>query len=154
SLLANISASYNGFYFVQLAPWKERGARTDVVIMDELNRRFRAMPDAVSFAFPPPAIPGIGNSGGFDVMLQDRSGSDPAYLAAAAQRFIEAANKRPELSRVFTLWRPDVPQLFAEVDKDKVFKLGVNIQDVYSTLQALLGSAYVNQFNRFGRQWM
>jgi HAE1 family hydrophobic/amphiphilic exporter-1 len=153
SLLANISASYTGFYFVQLDPWDERGERTADVIMRELNGRLRAFPDAQAFAFGPPSIPGVGTAGGFDVMLQDRSGRSVDYLAGYAQRFIEAANKRPELSGVLTVWRPDVPQLYADVNTDKVYKLGVNAQDVYSTLQALLGSAYVNQFNRFGRVW-
>jgi len=154
SLLANISASYNAFYFVQLDPWGERGDRTADAIMHELNLRLRELPGAQAFAFGPPSIPGIGSSGGFDVMLQDRSGrSDVAYLAENAQRFIEAANQRPELSGVVSMFRPDVPQLFAGVNDDKVFKLGVKIEDVYSALQALLGSAYVNQFSRFGRQW-
>jgi len=153
SLLANISSTYNGFYFVQLEPWHERGSRTADVVLQEVNRRLHGLPEAQAFAFPPPAIPGVGSSGGFDVMLQDRSGGDVSYLAQNAQRFIEAANQRPELASALTVWRPNVPQLFADVDADKVYKLGVNVQDVYSTLQALLGSAYVNQFNRFGRQW-
>jgi HAE1 family hydrophobic/amphiphilic exporter-1 len=154
SLLSNISQSYAAFYFVELKPWHERGARTETVILRDLNRRLHALPDAVAFGFPPPAIPGVGNAGGFDVMLQDRSGrSDVAYLASNAQRFIAAANQRPELANVFTTFRPDVPQLFADVNTDKVYKLGVSSQDVYTTLQALLGSVYVNQFNRFGRIW-
>jgi HAE1 family hydrophobic/amphiphilic exporter-1 len=153
SMLANISASYSGFYFVQLDPWEERGERTAAAIMRELNGRLRALPDAQAFAFPPPSIPGVGTAGGFDVMLQDRSGRSVEYLADNAQRFIEAANARPELSNVLTVWRPEVPQLHADVNADKVYKLGVNAQDVYSTLQALLGSSYVNQFNRFGRVW-
>jgi HAE1 family hydrophobic/amphiphilic exporter-1 len=86
-------------------------------------------------------------------MLQDRSGAGVEYLAENAQRFIAAANQRPELAGVITLFRPDVPQLRADVNTDKVFKLGVDVTELYATLQALLGSAYVNQFNRFGRQW-
>jgi HAE1 family hydrophobic/amphiphilic exporter-1 len=153
SLLSNISQSYAGFYFVQLDPWHERGTRTANVIMAELNARLHELPGAMAFAFPPPSIPGVGNAGGFDVMLQDRSGSDVAYLAENARRFIEAANKRPELTGVVTVFRPDVPQLFADVNKDKVYKLGLDSTEVYTTLQALLGSAYVNQINRFGRIW-
>jgi HAE1 family hydrophobic/amphiphilic exporter-1 len=153
NLLASISASYATFFFVNLDPWEERGARTSDVILEELNREFAALPEAQAIAVGPPAIPGIGTSGGFDVMLQDRSGGDIAYLAEHAKKFIEAANERPELTRVFTLWRPAVPQLFAEVDRDKAYKLGVDVQEVYSTLQVLLGSAYVNEFNRFGRVW-
>ena len=154
SLLSNISQSYAGFYFVQLAPWEERGARTADVIMAEINQRLRGLPSGTAFAFAPPAIPGVGSAGGFDVMLQDRSGRDDvAYLADNARRFIEAASARPELRGVVTVFRPDVPQLFADVNAEKTFKLGVSTTDVYETLQALLGSAYVNQFNRFGRIW-
>jgi multidrug efflux pump len=153
SLLSNISQSYAAFYFVQLDPWHERGSLTSDVILHHLNARLHGLPEAVAFGFPPPAIPGVGNAGGFDVMIQDRSGGDVAYLAENAQRFMAAANARPELTNVLTTFRPDVPQLFANVNTDKVYKLGVNAQDVYTTLQALLGSAYVNQFNRFGRIW-
>jgi len=132
----------------------ERGARTADVIMRELNLRLREKPEGQAFAFGPPSIPGVGNAGGFDMMLQDRSGADGVeYLTANAKRLIEAASKRPELKGVFTVFRADVPQLYADVNIDKVYKLGVNSTDVYSTLQALLGSAYVNQFNRFGRIW-
>src|SRR5262245_3320332 len=153
SMLASISASYAGFYFVQLDPWAERGKRTADVIMRELNLRLQAIPNAQVFAYGPPAIPGIGSSGGFDLMLQDRSGRDVSYLAENAQRFIEAANKRPELTRVITLFRPGVPQLYADVNADKLYKLQLDAKDVYQTLQALLGSMYVNQFNRFGYVW-
>ncbi len=153
SLLSNISQTYAGFYFVQLEPWHDRGERTAGVIIAELNARLRELPGAQAFGFAPPAIPGVGNAGGFDVMLQDRGGNDVEWLAANARRFIEAASQRPELAGVVTVFRPDVPQLFAKVDSDKVYKLGVDERDVYGTLQALLGSTYVNQFNRFGRIW-
>jgi len=153
SLLSNISQTYAGFYFVQLDPWGERGSRTADAIMQELNARLRGLPGANAFSFPPPAIPGVGSAGGFDVMLQDLGGNDVEYLAHHARRFIEAANQRPELAGVVTVFRPDVPQLYADVNTEKVFKLGVSDRDVYSTLQALLGSTYVNQFNRFGRIW-
>jgi len=153
SLLSNISQSYAGFYFVQLDPWKERGTRTADFIMREINAQLAQMPGAQAFAFGPPSIPGVGNAGGFDVMLQDRAGNGVDYLAENTQHFIDALRKRPELSGVVTVFRPDVPQIFANVDADKVYKLGVSSTDVYNTLQALLGSSYVNQFNRFGRTW-
>ena len=153
SLLSNISQTYAGFYFVQLEPWHERGERTASVILGELNAKLRGLPGAQAFGFPPPSIPGVGNAGGFTVMLQDRGGHDVPWLAENVQRFIEAANQRPELAGVVTVFRPDVPQLFADVNSDKVYKLGVSDRDVYDTLQALLGSSYVNQFNRFGRIW-
>jgi hydrophobic/amphiphilic exporter-1 (mainly G- bacteria), HAE1 family len=154
SLLSNISQSYAGFYFVELAPWAERGARTADVIMREINAKMKEMPEGTAFAFGPPSIPGVGSAGGFDVMLQDRSGSDGVeYLTENAKRFMEAASKRPELAGVITVFRPDVPQIYARVNTEKVYKLGVDSKSVYETLQALLGSAYINQFNRFGRVW-
>ena len=153
SMLSNISQTYAGFYFIQLEPWHDRGERTASVIIGELNAKLRELPGGQAFGFPPPSIPGVGNAGGFTVMLQDRGGHDVQWLANNARHFIEAAGKRPELAGVVTVFRPDVPQLFAGVDSDKVYKLGVNDRDVYDTLQALLGSSYVNQFNRFGRIW-
>src|SRR5258705_8819185 len=86
-------------------------------------------------------------------MLEDRAGKDPAFLAENTAKFLEAARKRPEFSRVFTTLLPSVPQLFAEVDRDKVLKQGVSLSDVYQTLQAFLGGYFVNYFNRFGRVW-
>ena len=155
SMLTGISTTYSGFYFIQLKPWSERpGAENTVAsLIRQLNMRLRALPDAQAFAFGPPAIPGIGNAGGFDVMIQDKGGNSVDYLAKNTLRFIEALTKRPEIGNAVTLFRPEVPQLFAQVDPAQVYKFGVTSTDVYSTLQALLGSAYVNQFNDFGRLW-
>jgi HAE1 family hydrophobic/amphiphilic exporter-1 len=154
SILTGTSSTYAAMFFVQLDPWDERGAeRSADVLMHRLNREMAGLPSARAFAFPPPAIPGIGTSGGFDVMIQDRSGGTPAYLAEHSSRFIQALTKRPEIEHAFTLFRADVPQLFATVDRTKMYKLGVDADELYGTLQALLGSSYVNQFNRFGRQW-
>jgi HAE1 family hydrophobic/amphiphilic exporter-1 len=105
------------------------------------------------FAFLPPAIPGVGQAGGVDVFIQDRAGTTVEYLWQNTQRFMAELQKRPEIAFLATTYAPAVPQLFARVDEDRVFKLGVPIQDVYQTLQAFLGGAYVNQFNRFGRVW-
>ena len=105
------------------------------------------------FAFLPPAIPGVGQAGGVDVFIQDRAGKTVDYLWQNTQRFMAELQKRPEIAFLATTYAPAVPQLFARVDEDRVFKLGVPIQDVYTTLQAFLGGTYVNQFNRFGRVW-
>ena len=156
SLLSRVSASYNGFAFVALKPWDERkkaGLQAEQ-IMRRLNARFaREIPDAVIFGFLPPAIPGMGSSSGFSLWLQDRSGGDPAYLAQNLQAFLAAARKRPELSGVNSLYSANVPQIYTDVDRDKALKQGVPVADVYLTLQAYLGGLYLNQFNRFGRQW-
>jgi HAE1 family hydrophobic/amphiphilic exporter-1 len=155
SLISQSSATYNAFFFVSLDPWHERHTpETDFkAIVAALNREFASIPAAQVFAFLPPAIPGIGTGGGFSFMLQDRSGGPVERLAENAQRFLEAARERPELQGVFSPFRASVPQVFAEVDRDKALKQGVDLRSVYTTLQAFMGGAYVNDFNRFGRQW-
>jgi multidrug efflux pump len=156
SLLTQTSASYTAFFFVALDPWHERrgAALSAPGILRALNARFHTeVPDAIAFAFAPPAIPGIGTSGGFSFWLQDRSGGPVEFLDENVQKFLEAARKRPELDGVNSTFRATVPQLFADVDRDKVLKQGVAVSDVYQTLQTFLGGTYVNQFNRFGRQW-
>jgi len=156
SLLARVSASYNGFCFVSLKPWDDRakaGLEAPELVR-KLNARFsKEIPDANVFAFLPPAIPGLGSSSGFSLWLQDRSGGEPDYLAQNLQKFLAAARKRPELTGVTSLFNTGTPQLYADVDRDKALKQGVPVADVYQTLQAYLGGLYLNQFNRFGRQW-
>src|SRR5258708_40225795 len=101
----------------------------------------------------PPCIPGLGQAGGFSLWLQDQGGGSVDFLYQNLQRFLTAARKRPELQNVNAVFRAGVPQVYVDVDRDKVLKQGVPIGDVYQTLQAFLGAIYVNQFNRFGRQW-
>jgi hydrophobic/amphiphilic exporter-1 (mainly G- bacteria), HAE1 family len=142
--------------FVQLKPWSEReGAALEARgILRTLNQAFaRQVPEAVAFAFGPPAIPGLGNSGGFSMWLQDRSGGSVEFLQQNVQAFLEAARKRPELASVNSLFTAGVPQVYADVDRDKALKQGIAVGDVYQTLQTYLGGLFVNQFNRFGRQW-
>ncbi|PYQ22677.1 MAG: hydrophobe/amphiphile efflux-1 family RND transporter, partial [Acidobacteria bacterium] len=156
SLLTRTSAPYTAFFFVSLEPWDERRADrlSARAIQATLNGTLRSeVPEAVAFAFLPPAIPGIGTAGGFSFMLQDRSGGSVEFLNENLQRFLAAARKRPELASVSSTFRATVPQVYAEVNRDKVLKQGVAVADVYQTLQAFLGGIYVNQFNRFGRQW-
>ncbi len=153
SLLSAVSTTYSGFYFITLDPWGERGDLTADVIMQRINAELSQIPDAIAFAFPPPAIPGVGTSGGVTFVLEDRSGGDIEFLAQNTRRFLEAANQRPELARATTTFSPAVPQLFAEVDRDKVLKQGIELGDVYQTLQAFMGGVFVNYFNRFGRVW-
>ena len=156
SLLSRVSASYNAFFFVSLKPWGER-KKPELqasAILKKLNGAFSTgVPEALAFGFPPPAIPGLGSAGGFSFWLQDRSGGSVQFLAQNLQKFLEACRKRPELTSVNSLFSASAPQLFAEVDRDKVLKQGVAVGDVYQTLQAFLGGLYLNQFNRFGRQW-
>ena len=106
-----------------------------------------------AFAFPPPAIPGVGTSGGFQFILEDRAGKDVAFLAQNMKTFLDAARKRPELGTLIPTFLPNVPQVFVDVDRDKVLKQGIDLGQVYQTLQTFMGGFFVNYFNRFGRTW-
>ncbi len=155
SILSQTSSPRSALYFCELQPYPQRmtAAHQSPVIVADLNRKLAALSSAQAFAFLPPAIPGIGQAGGVDFFIQDRGGHDVDYLWQNTQKFLAAAHKRPELARMSLTFSPSVPQFFANVDKDKVFKLGIPISDVYEELQTLLGGTYVNQFNRFGRVW-
>jgi HAE1 family hydrophobic/amphiphilic exporter-1 len=155
SLLSSTNTTYSGFYFVTLKPWGERdpdGLTADV-IMQRLNLKLRELPEAVAFAFPPPAIPGVGTSGGVTFMLEDRSGGTVEFLAQNTAKFIAAASKRPEFAMISTTFVPNVPQIYANVDREKVLKQDVDLGDVYKTLQTFMGGVFINYFNRFGRVW-
>jgi HAE1 family hydrophobic/amphiphilic exporter-1 len=155
SLLSTVSTTYNAFFFVTLKPWDERTKPEEKLlpIFKNVNAQLAELPEAKAFLFPPPAIPGVGTSGGVTLILEDRIGKEIGFLAENTQKFMEAARKRPEVSRVDTTFIPDVPQVFARVDREKVLKQGVNLSDVYQTLQSFMGGVMVNFFNRFGRVW-
>lgn len=155
SMLSQVTNTYSAFFFITLKDWAERKSPDEQygAIKTELSKRLGGISGAIGFSFPPPAIPGVGTSGGATFILEDRAGKDIDFLAANTTKFVEAARKRPELVGVSTTFRPTVPQIFIDVDRDQVLKQGVNIGDVYKTLQSFLGSGFVNYFNRFGRQW-
>jgi HAE1 family hydrophobic/amphiphilic exporter-1 len=156
SMLSQVQNTYSAFFFISLEEWSKRKKPEEQyeAIKASISKKMAAIPGAIGFAFPPPAIMGVGTSGGVTFILQDRSGKDVAFLAENTQKFIEAAKKRPELASVSTTFRPTVPQLFVDVDRDKVLKQGVKIDDVYKVLQSFMGSGFINYFNKFGRQWM
>src|SRR6202035_2155796 len=155
SLLSFVRTSYNGFFFVTLKPWNERKSRAVQFqeIKQQINRRLSQIPEGIAFSFSPPAIPGVGTSGGFTFALEDRAGGDVQFLASNLQTFLNAARKRPEIAGLSTTFLPSVPQQFVNVDRDKVIKQGVPVSDVSRTLQAFMGGLFINYFNRFGRQW-
>ena len=155
NILTNTASSYTGTVFIAFHDWHERKEASESAagIIRTLNGAFRAFPEARILAFAPPAIPGIGTAGGADMMLQDRGGHPVEYLAENVNKFLAAARKRPEFQALTANFSPAVPQVFVEVDKDKVLKQGVALSDVYGALQAFLGGSYVNDFTRFGRQW-
>ena len=155
SLLTQTNATYSAFVFVALKPWDQRKTTETSIrsIMDSVNARFDRMPAGRAFAFSPPVISGVGTSGGFSFMLEDRLGRDVQYLAGNTDKFLDAARKRPELTKLNSSLNAQVPQVLVQVDRDKVLKQGVEVDDVYTTLRAFMGSLFVNYFNRFGRAW-
>jgi len=153
SLLTQSFSTNNAFVFVSLKPWDERDRTAKQLIM-QTNIAFRNnITEATAIAFGPPAIEGLGTSSGFTLQLQDRSGNSPEFLDAQARAFIAEARKRPEIGSAFTLYRANVPQKRIVIDYDKVEKMGIDLSEVTSTISTYLGSAYVNDFNRFGRQY-
>jgi len=155
SLLSFTRSTYNAFFWVTLKPWDDRKSRDEQfqVIKAKLNRQLSQLPEAVAFDFSPPAIPGVGTSGGFTFILEDRAGKDIPFLASNLNTFLTAVRKRPEIASVQTTFLGSVPQQFIDVDRDKVIKQGIAINDVYRTVQAFMGGLFINYFNRFGRQW-
>ena len=155
NLLSQVNTTYNAFFFVTLAPWDERTTPQTQYnnIMRRVNAQLAVLPSAMAFAFSPPAIPGVGTSGGVNFVLQDRSGGTVQFLAEQTQAFMAAASKRPELQNLNTTFLPSVPQLKLSVDRDKALVEGVAINDAYDSLRAFLGGTMVNYFNRFGLQW-
>ncbi len=143
-----------GTVFLQLKDWDERSDPGDHAreIVRRLNADFATrITGGVAFAFGPPAIPGLGTGSGFSILIQDRGGNTPEYLAAETGKFIQAAMARPEIGGALTMFRPSSPQIFLDIDDAKALKLGVPLADVNTSVGAFLGGAYVNDFNRFGR---
>jgi len=143
--------SNSGFVAVTLKDWSDRD-RTAADIIQSLNGKFRVGIRAGQvFAFGPPPIPGLGNGSGFTMMVQDRGGNTPDYLARQTAGLIQKAMLRPEIASAFTTFRANVPQRYLEINRDKVLQAGVDLNSIYTTVGAFLGGAYVNDFNRFGR---
>jgi HAE1 family hydrophobic/amphiphilic exporter-1 len=150
-----VSNTYSAFFFVTFKPWSERTKSEEqyTAIKARLNQYLGSLSEGIAFAFAPPAIPGVGTSGGFQFILEDRSGKDVAFLAQNTKTFLDAARKRPELGTLIPTFLPNVPQVFVKIDRDKVIKQGIDLTSVYQTLQTFMGGFFVNYFNRFGRTW-
>jgi len=155
SLLSFVRTTYNAFYFVTLKPWSERKSSAEQYqeIRARLNQQLSTLPQGTVFSFSPPAIPGVGTSGGFTFVLEDRAGRDVKFLADNLDKFMAAARKRPEIGSISSTFLPSVPQKFVNVDREKVLKQGVAVSDVYKTIQAFMGGLFINYFNDFGRTW-
>ena len=155
SLLSLAQNTYSAFFFVTFKPWSERTKPEEQyqAIKARLNKYLAGLSEGLAFAFPPPAIPGVGTAGGFTFVLEDRAGKDVSFLSQNLKTFLDAARKRPELTGLITTFLPNVPQIFVNVDRDKVLKQGIDLTQVYQTLQTFMGGFFVNYFNRFGRTW-
>jgi HAE1 family hydrophobic/amphiphilic exporter-1 len=153
SLLTGGYSTNSVFFFVSCKEWAERGAEnTTFKMIQRLNAKFRdKIQEAQTFAFGPPAIPGLGNGSGFSIMIQDKTGNTPQYLSEQTQNFIVAARKRKEIGSAFTTFQANTPQRYIDIDREKALSMGLNLKDVYTTVGAFLGGSYVNDFNRFGR---
>jgi hydrophobic/amphiphilic exporter-1 (mainly G- bacteria), HAE1 family len=155
SLLSFTQSTYTAFYFVTLKPWDERKSKDEqyTAIQQHIAQGLGGIREGIAFSFPPPAIPGVGTSGGVSAVLEDRSGGSQQNLTDNVTKFIGALHKRPEIANVITTYVPNVPQIYVDVDRAKAVQEGVNLADVYTTLQTFMGGNLVNYFNRFGRQW-
>jgi HAE1 family hydrophobic/amphiphilic exporter-1 len=155
SMLSGVNATYSSFFFVSFKPWDARKtAETSYLgIKTHLQRALSQVTSGLAFSFPPPAIPGVGTSGGATFILEDRSDAGVDFLAKNAQIFIAEARKRPELTGVMTTALFGVPQVGVKVDNAKVMTQQIQLSSLYETLQTFMGGALVNYFNRFGLQW-
>ena len=156
SLLSNVQSTYNAFFFVSLKDWSQRKSRDEQfkAIQGNVAKALSGIRQGLAFSFPPPAIPGVGSSGGVTMVLEDKTGkSDPAFLTQNVYKYLTAAGKRPEIATIIPTYYPSVPQIRVEVNKEKASQQQVQLSDVYTTLSAFLGGDLVNYFNRFGRQW-
>jgi HAE1 family hydrophobic/amphiphilic exporter-1 len=155
SLIDGTNASNAATIFVVMDPWDERSdpSLRQEAILGNLQRQLFQIQEAIAFAFPPPAITGLGVAGGFQIQLQDRGGIGLPELQKMTQEILEDGNAQTGLTNLNTTFRADVPQLFAEVNRTKAKTLEIPLSGVFNTMGAYLGSAYVNDFNKFGRTW-
>jgi hydrophobic/amphiphilic exporter-1 (mainly G- bacteria), HAE1 family len=155
SMLSGVNTTYSSFFFISLKPWEERKTpeTSYLGIKAHLQRALSKVPAGIAFSFPPPAIPGVGTSGGATFILEDRSGSGIEFLAKNARLFGEEARKRPELAGVLTTALLNVPQVGVKVDNAKALTQQIPLNELYQTVQTFMGGSLINFFNRFGLQW-
>lgn len=153
SILTGSVSSNGGLMIVTLSTWDERDTpdMVEAAIVAKLQAKYAANPSVKAMAFSLPPIPGVGSVGGFEFVLQDTQGRSPQELAAVMRALIMKANEQPEIAMAFSNFRADVPQMFVDVDRDKAKALGISLNEIFSTMQTMLGSMYVNDFNRFGK---
>ncbi len=153
NLLAQVNTPYTGSGFIPFKPWSQRKGRDSSVqaVMDRLYKQLGSIKEANIIIVAPPAIPGIGQAGGFEFVLADTSGGSLDAFNAEIQDFIAQANKRKELTRVSTQFNDHVPEIEYAIDRDRARELGIPISDIFNALQTFLGGNYINDFNLLGR---
>ena len=153
SMLDSVQGSNFGAVIASLHPWDQRPDRPIDVVLAEVQPKLASMKEAIVFAFPPPPIQGLGSASGFSMELQDRGGLGLSNLATFSQDLVAAGNASPVITRLNQNFRATVPQLYLDLDREKAKSLGIPLETIFNTLQTNLGSAYVNDFNLFGRTW-
>ena len=156
SLLDGATVSNAATFYLDLKPFEERAGHPEQALMPILGhimKEVRSIPEAMIFAFPPPAIMGLGTTGGFEMRVENQGGTNLVELQQVVDEMVRAGNAQSGLTQLQSPFRSGVPQLFVDIDRDKAKSLGLPLSTVFGTLQANLGSAYVNDFNKFGRTW-
>jgi len=150
-----VAASNQAFFVVRLKPYEERTdpAQSAGAIITRLRPQLAAIEGAIAFPFNLPPILGLGSTGGFQYVLEALQGQSPTDLAAVLRGLLVTANAQSELAGVFATYNADTPQIYLDIDRDKAQVLGVKISDIFNSLQATLGTFYINDFNVFGRTW-
>ncbi|MGW8121319.1 efflux RND transporter permease subunit [Roseivirga echinicomitans] len=145
----------SGTFFVQMDPWSERKEPSQQLfgLIGQLTEKFTVIKEGNIVVIPPPAIPGLGQTGGFSFMLEQKAGGDIKELEQVMGQFLMAANQRPEIAMAYSFFTAKTPGYDVEVDREKAKKLGVNIADVFSTMSSFMGSSYINDFTRYGRNF-
>jgi HAE1 family hydrophobic/amphiphilic exporter-1 len=145
----------SGTYFIQLHPWSKRKdpAQQLFGVIGQLQQKFASIKEANIVIVPPPAIPGLGQTGGFSFMLEQKAGTDIKEFERVLGQFLMKANQRPEIQMAYSFFTAKTPGYYVEVDREKVKKLGVSLSDVFSTMSSYMGSQYVNDFTRYGRNF-
>lgn len=155
NVLSGVTQSDSALFILKLKPWEERTAAPEQLkaIIGAAYKGLGTLPEATALVFNPPAIPGLGSTGGFSFKLQDRGGGTPQELAKTAADFIAAARQRPEIGTLYSKFDPNTPAFRLEIDREKAKKLGVPLTEVLSALQTFLGGMNINDFSRFGRTY-
>lgn len=151
NMLSGVSSSSSAIIFVELKDFSQRSLSASEIAAELNGELYVAVNSCQAYSFGPPAIPGIGTSSGFSLMIQDKGGNTPAYLGEHLAKFLEAANRQPEIAQAYTEFNTDIPERRVNIDKAAAFSNGVSMDEIHAVLTTFLGGAYINNFSRFGQ---